>query len=823
MKNKRGLEKNNCKNQYVLVLALFVVVFFMSFVSSICTITLDKEVYIAGETATLEMICTEQQEKSDAYQVNWTNETGYSLEEDIGTTPSTVSETFYQTYNIPSSWSNGDYLNVTLFGTDANDLEGTDFANVTVSGGGGENTLSITETTFGGGYLGLVSSVKATIKDENGKKISGGSCKISALSNDETQVLLEKSTNIIGGFIGLSDIFHPTRFRESTDYAYNIECFCGSIGSGNECIDEDGISVNNSIGTAKNFFTTKKYLELNTITDQMDYDLKNFMTICVNITNVDYPERIPLEIDYQVRCSVGDDNNDDIDRVLLFSDGESYDKRGISFNTTQMQCKKFLIPETREYEGTLSTCYASSNTWIIGEDGNRILDYPTTSPFFYINSTELNLHVDWTQIDNLTFNSIINLSSDSFNDWNGSNIGNIDIKLISPDETIDHNIIKIIQAVDLNNLLASKYINSISVTNISGDTIDSYLEFNDDGNLEIELREQYLGKTGWYNLTIVFNNYDERQAIALEGISNKTGTFHLDVNCPSTALINSNMNCSIFAQVEDSQIVEKEVDFTCYITDGVNQYSSLNFNQMINQTMFTIYRDFFVPASLEVNNGYVLQCHADYYNFGSRRDSFYDSFMAVTTYVEGGSGSSSNNKGSSFITGNAVGENGEDDSGIGIFEELNPFSPNKNVSYIFVASTILIIFILALVVLFVRTKNKSGISAKTLFYRVLFALIVFAILGGIVFGISKGYSYFRGFSSTASIISDPLVRDMVFVLFVALITIILFKAFGISGEIRFGQNYSSRKYYEDKKSAKLQQKINREILRDELRRHRKRK
>jgi len=124
----------------------------------------------------------------------------------------------------------------------------------------------------------------------------------------------------------------------------------------------------------------------------------------------------------------------------------------------------------------------------------------------------------------------------------------------------------------------------------------------------------------------------EESADALEGIENKTGTFHLDVDCPDEITIGREMNCLITAYVEDSQLVEKEVDFTCYIYDSVNEkrYSELNFNKMITRSSIDIEKSFHVPEDFSSKEQYILQCHADYYNLGSRRDSFYDTFTAVT-------------------------------------------------------------------------------------------------------------------------------------------------------------------------------------------------
>lgn len=791
------------KKFFILVVLL---AFALSFVSASCVVTLDKTSYVAGETATAAMSCSTNPEKNTDYTLTWSYQNGTIVETDSGTTPNTVNQLFYQSYTIPSSWPNGIYLNASMNGTGLT-ITQNDSANVTGVGGGGSATLEITNTTFGGGYLGLVSSVKATITDETGKKISGGLCDISALSNDESQVLLEAYSTIVGGMIGLSDVLPPTRFKEGTDYAYEIECFCGSLGSSTECIDEDGNSINNSVGSAKNFFTTKTYLTLNTVVNGETFNMKDFITICVNVTNIDYPERIPIEIDYQARCSVGTDNNNDLDRILIFSDGQSYDKRGISASTTQMQCKKFIVPEVREYEGNNNTCYASSNVWVIGENGERILGYPTTSPLFYINSTELNLKVDWAQTSNLTFNSIINLSADSFSSWNGSNYGNIDIQLISSDEINDPDLRQIINGVDLNNFLISKYIKSVTVTNLTGDIVPSYLEFNDDGNLEIELRNQNLNQSGWYNLTVVFNDYEERTAVALEGIENKTGTFHLAVDCPSYAAAGSDITCQISARVEDSQIVQKEVDFTCYLYDGISNYNSLNFNQMINHTLFTTNKTISVPSTFTGTQNYIFQCEAGYYNLGSRIDYFYDSFV---TYTSSGSSGSSSTRGNP-ITGDASLEvpDDEDKNGNGIpdSEEEGPgiFSGSAFSKILKILSVIAVLVLIFIIVSGLKSRSESKNKFAKIF---LTALIIVGIIALLIYLFNKIPS-----DLPKKIIQDSLFRGIILTIFIALVIAFLFRVLNIRGEIKFGRDKIFDRY--DKK-MKEQEKINKEILKHEL-------
>lgn len=471
-----------------------------------------------------------------------------------------------------------------------------------------------------------MSSVKAIVKDENDKKISGGFCKVSALNNDETKIMLSQDTTMVDGEIKFSDIMPPTRFDEGVDYTYKILCYCGSAGSGTECIDENGVNVNNSIGSARGFFTTQTWLTVNTITDKSLYNLKDEIFICANVTNLNYSYRIPMHIYYQIRCSKETDNNADTDRILInFNDMDKPDMRGISVNTTQMQCMKFKIPEEEFLMGSNSQCYASTDVWVIDNSHNELLAYSTTSSVFNISSDEINLEADWQWVSDGRINSIVNLST--FNNLNGSGTGNIDVRLNFNQGFNVKNIFEIA------NLLSNITVKN-STANLT-EHIDYELEFLEDGYIELEIRNVSLS-SGWWNISLDFYDLGLREVEALEGIENKTGTFHLSVDCPTQGEIGADIICAIIAQVEDSQIVEKEVDFTCYIYDGISSSSSLNFNQMVTRVPVTLYKEFAVSSLFYNGQSLVLQCTADYYNLGSRRDSFYDSFTAAIGPLPGG-------------------------------------------------------------------------------------------------------------------------------------------------------------------------------------------
>jgi hypothetical protein len=776
---------------------IFMGIFLISFASATCTVTLDKTEYVQTETVTAAIVCDEPQEKSLSYALNWTNSSGALVHQDNGTTPATKGELFYEDYVLPADYLGA--INATLSGDGLTAAEDT--ANVTaLAAGGNENILVITNSSFGGGYIGSVGSITAMVKDENGKKISGGRCMISGWSNDESQMILSKETFIVDGDVKVDAIMSTERFAEGTQYAYKILCYCGSAVSGTECIDEDGANINNSVGNTKGSFETKTWLTVNTVVDKSVYEMKKEIFICANITNVDYTKRIHIPIRYESRCSAGTDNNQDTDRILIIYD-YVLDERGINANTTQMQCKKFIIPEERYLMGRDSECYASTEVIVLNEANEEVISYHTSSSVFNISSDEINLKPDWQWISNTRLNSIFNLSDSAFEDYNGTGVGNIDLQLHSNFNELD-----IAHALELFNSIANVTVKNLTSTLTRH--IDYELEFTEEDHVEIELRNVDLSKSsgvGWWNITIDFYNLDLRQTEALEGVENKTGTFHLAVDCPSVVDVGSNMNCSISAQVEDSQVVEKEVDFTCYISDGVNEFSSLNYNQMINRSLITLYREFLVPSSFASGSQYILQCHADYYNFGSRRDSFYDTFTTTSAEVsvEGRYGDGGFAVGIP-ITGGVVDEGEPTEKDI-------PFIPDEKGEIILLL--ILILIIGAVIFILLKRRRIYYKDFKLPHFRILIGIVIsiglVLLIGNFLYRIIKNLA-------TYSIGQDPLFRNIIFIGFIVGMIILLFKTLNIRGEIRFGEDIQSKRYQDDKKTSKLQHKINQEILKVEL-------
>lgn len=940
------------KQKFFLAL-LGALVLTLSLTSATCTVTFGKESYVAGETITAGMACSTTQEKNTAYTLNWTYQNGTSVELDTGTTPATVSENFYQTYNIPSSWPNGIFINATLQGTD---LEGTDSANI--SSTGASNALIITNATIGGRWLGLTSSASATVKDENGKKITGGNCKISAWSNDETVMLLSKDSQMLDGIVKIEGVLDYRSFEQNKGYVATFICYCGSTGSPTECIDQDGTAVQNSIGTGRTSFTTRDWVSvleypvpityengtyypnatiyagfgekvhmkanvtnnypegaieiknkgylvnnatgsifedargniersysvpsgnktviaefevpsnaptgvyfvrnfLNTYYNnllvsqailstetfnvtgtsdsfqitQLNVDRTNLYTgqhlhACANITN-NFDTRVEFEIYYNYRC--GSSGNFATDRAIL---DEHREFRAISAGTSQYQCASLQIPYEDHILYQTSQCYASvtiqsdyintfDNKLSVTSSQFNITDYGMY-PEYELDSSYpiIRLFPDWRRFDD-----VIDGSSKSY--YRAKvNITKLNESYLDPDNEIgdsDWDIYVLFNEI----MPPSKEIYNYTVNYANGTQIENTIE-NKELNWKTEIGETKSRASigiedvnfsdtndDYFEVFLYFEDFEERYtkslealntswntaASALVGIENKTGTFHLDVQCPSSAELGSEMNCSITGQIEDEQTVQKEVDFTCYITGDGNIYSSLNFNQMITRTPTTLYQTFLVPTTLTNGQQYTLQCHADYYNLGSRRDSFYDTFTAGTIPpTSSGSSSTTTGWGNDNIQDTLKEKPEEEKAPItgGIIGTIS-LPSTKTI----LTASIILIAIIIITYFFIPSrkhhypKPKYAPQSKhfKLDHKILFAalnlLALIIAIAAIVFLIQT----FTSLGETSQIIQDPLLQKIIFITFLAAITILLFKALNIQINISFNNQNPVERYW----------------------------
>lgn len=742
-------------------------------VSAACTVVFNKQTYAPAEVITAEMYCTDNGERNIAYKLNWTDVNGTLLETDSGTTPGTTSQRFYQSYFIPSTHLG--YINANLTGTG---LEGTDFGNVT---GIPANSLLVTNITISGKWLGLVSSAQALVKDDGGKKISGGKCHMDVMSNDKTKVVFSGESIPYDGKVSFSGIASHTEFAEAIDYVVDIYCMCGTNNTIDSCIDEDGVPVTQSIGSSEAPFTMNKwvttidnmnityyngsfitnatyvhyagfgkmaYWQSNLTnnygaslvvakrqflinnqtgltsysTDQEEFSMKEStssvtrlhsielpstiptgwyyvrqyydiyyqdiqvaqyiiktnafyvmgtsdsfqlhsvimdkpayytgetMQICGNIT-VGYDTRIELEISYRYRCG----NSSDTTGLSAI---DSYTEiRGVNPMSTQLRCANLRIPNTRVLNYMTSSCQAIvtvESSYINTFDNKITVQGPTFNitdfgmyPRYEVYSAYpmIKLSPDWRlydeavdSISNNYYRAKINITQisesvlDPYNkvtdtDWDVYLLMTSDMPCVG--ELLNYTV-EYANGSVIDNEVEAK---TMHWTDREGVYFDECVIGIENINLSDPDDDYFVAKV-WYE------DYEARSTEALEGIENKTGTFHMAVDCNTNGFIGSTISCNITAQVESDDL-QKEVDFTCDILDGSSQYSSVNFNQMINHSMSTFNKELTIPSNFTTGT-YTVECSALYYNLGSRTDTFSDAFEALdaptssTDYDNGG-------------------------------------------------------------------------------------------------------------------------------------------------------------------------------------------
>ncbi len=553
-------------------LILFVILFGVPLVNAVCTVTLDSTDYVEGEIVEADMTCSTGGERSQSYTLNWTNATGQQIHIDIGTTPSTTNTLFSETFSIPSNYVavNGTKLNVNMTGSG---LEGTDSATVSTAG---VTNLIITDVVISSSFLvGRFGALDFKVIDSSGNAVSNAQCIIDIV--DENDLPLAPAGGKIpvpsqgDGKVLYSLFFDENFVEEEITYKWDIACTC--LNTTGSTSSEMGVCTDGSNGDRITSFkhgetqfpfTIDSWLTVNTVTDKSEYLPRQTIFICSNVTNT-RTTRTPLHIFHQVRCSSGLDNNSDLDRSLIITDERDYDERGINANTTQMQCKEFVIPDIRHLEGKSSECVASTNTWVVDEDNKNIKGYSTTSTVFNITSDTINLPVDWAEISKNKFLAVINLSATEYLDWNGIGIGTIDVFLNSlKGESFDPKTTRNLPQIDFSSFLSTRQIKEIIVWNAS-EQVTSRLEFLEDGNLEIEIPDQDMSSNGWYNITIEFEDFEERSTEALEGINNSAGTFDFSITVPNS--YSGYVDVTGIGITGQGQILERDVQIACQVQD----------------------------------------------------------------------------------------------------------------------------------------------------------------------------------------------------------------------------------------------------------------
>ncbi len=543
------------------------------------------------------------------------------------------------TCNIPSDWGTSTTAVVNFSLTDLSTSISVQFNISAITASDLIINDFVFETPI---YLGELTGVRWTVtRADTGKAVLGAQC-----SGDILQLIGGNLVPIAGSTGGIFPIkskhlghaltsFTPNiaMLQEGTTYTVEVRCDC--VPENTACMNEDGLSIVNSTsstglsGIGTSTFKTSTWLQTSVSTDLRTMNLKQMNTVSVNVTSNRTDERFGIDIIFDCRIDGNDNSTRRIKSPFFFPEcnqvGFCEVERGIDAGKTQEQTTDFIVLEHPFLQGRNTEAYCSTEVQILSKDHRVITDYHDISIVFNITSDELNLEPDWQWVSDLTLNSIVNLSSSSFNDYNGTGRGNIDLRLDFHPEQLD-----LQHMFGLVNLIKNITIRNSS--NFLIEHLDYEFEFLEDGNIELEIRNVSLSKydgTAWWNITLDFYDLNLRQTEAFEDIANKTGTFHLEIDCPAEGVSRSTMDCFIKAKVEDSQMVEKEVDFTCFIVDGDKTYSTVNFNKMVTRTGFSEKKSFEVNNNLITRKQYVLQCYADYYNLGSRRDSFSDTFTVA--------------------------------------------------------------------------------------------------------------------------------------------------------------------------------------------------
>lgn len=494
-------------------------------------------------------------------------------------------------------------------------------------------------------FMGKLTGARWTVsKSDTEKKVIGAECNGDLLQSIGGKLIpIAGST---GGFTTIKSKYaghvltsftpSPSTLEEGTTYIVEVRCDC--LPSNTACIDEDGNQIVNStsiglIGLGTTLLTVNKLLDINTIVNKNIYEMKEEIFICANVTNLNFSKRLALKIFHQVRCSKEEDINSDLDRVLIMSDAQIPDERGIDVNTTQMQCKRFIIPEAKYLQGRNNVCYASTDVIVLDEKHMGIIDYHTISNKFNITSNELNLVPDWERIDDYMFRTIINLSSNSYKDFNGTGTGNIDLKLLRQPASIGSEKQFNLVRVSFLDMLDTKFIKNITAKNATNEVITSALEFLDDGSLEIELRNVDISTNGWYNVTLELHNFEERQTVALEGINSSAGTFDFAISVPDT--ITSSTTVSGSGLTGDGRTLNRDITVKCQV-DG----SPFTLKQF---EVFTTDKFSFSNIPMEIPNSlgmYTMRCTAIDNYFGEDAVQATDNFRVLTTFDTGATGGS---------------------------------------------------------------------------------------------------------------------------------------------------------------------------------------
>jgi hypothetical protein len=168
-------------------------------------------------------------------------------------------------------------------------------------------------------------------------------------------------------------------------------------------------------------------------------------------------------------------------------------------------------------QGRNSSCYASTSVIVFSEDRLPVVSYATTSVPFNYTSNSLEINPDWELYPvPRRISTRVNLSEPEYYDYNGTCCGNIDLNLINTEEAIGHTAQYSYNAINLADTIAAKEITGITAAYCNGTPItDIQLEYLNDGNLEIEIRNVTLEPTACYDVLILLKTDGEEMMLAI--------------------------------------------------------------------------------------------------------------------------------------------------------------------------------------------------------------------------------------------------------------------------------------------------------------------
>ena len=461
------------------------------------------------DTLILNIQTTTNPEKGDPYVVEWYDNNINLLEADAGTLSIIIGGVTNEIYVTLSShnFTNG-YVNTTVSG-----VTQQIFFNITGSAG---NAIIFQDAFFSPeARIGRLFAVDIGLTTVNNKSLNNAQCTVFGTDSDDAplQVCGENLRSYDGRVTCegvLSDIF-----IEGEDYLAKIRCTCGT--GDNICFDRDGNTYEKYSGEAIFPFPVAKWLTVNTVIDADAVSGRQVATICANVTNIDFPERISLDIYYQLRCGT---INSDTDRVVISANPLiNPDQRGIDFNTTQNQCWALIMPEKRWMQGRVNTCYASTDVHALNKEDERIIGYYTTSPVFNVTIDDLGVNPDWliSGDNNELLTTRVNMSDIKYEDYKADIIGNIDLRLDlnTPEYTDAYTDSSRDGIIVFDQFIKVQDIKTHTVAYCNGTVLEHELEVTNEGFVELEVRNINLSTACIY-ANVTMNIYRNREVSALE-------------------------------------------------------------------------------------------------------------------------------------------------------------------------------------------------------------------------------------------------------------------------------------------------------------------